>query len=219
MRTAAREAIFAAIRAAGLAEASPDAIRDEAARLLDDPVAIRPDLPFADPVEAFAARVVSPHVSATLDRIAALADLPDAVSRYLAGHGLPLRIGLQPDPVLHTLPWHGFTREELLQPDLSVGVGMARHGIAETGSLVFRSGSDTAVLGHFFPYHHVVAILASTVLPYFDDYADLALPAPRNLNFITGASGTTDIEGQLVRGAHGPQYLHIILIEDAHASD
>ena len=35
--------------------------------------------------------------------------------------------------------------------------------------------------------------------------------APRNVNLITGASGTTDIEGVLTRGAHGPRKLHIVI--------
>ncbi|HHW62801.1 MAG TPA: LUD domain-containing protein, partial [Rhodocyclaceae bacterium] len=36
---------------------------------------------------------------------------------------------------------------------------------------------------------------------------------PRNVNIITGASGTTDIEGSLVLGAHGPRYLHVIIVD------
>jgi len=39
-----------------------------------------------------------------------------------------------------------------------------------------------------------------------------------NLNLITGASGTTDIEGSLVLGAHGPRYLHVVIVEDAPAA-
>ena len=31
---------------------------------------------------------------------------------------------------------------------------------------------------------------------------------------VTGASGTTDIEGSLVLGAHGPRYLHVVIVED-----
>ena len=38
-------------------------------------------------------------------------------------------------------------------------------------------------------------------------------PMPRNLNLITGASGTTDIEGSYVSGAHGPGYLHIVVVD------
>ena len=51
------------------------------------------------------------------------------------------------------------------------------------------------------------------------DRPDWATPTPsahtpRNVNIITGASGTTDIEGSYVRGAHGPGFLHVVLVED-----
>jgi L-lactate dehydrogenase complex protein LldG len=42
---------------------------------------------------------------------------------------------------------------------------------------------------------------------------------PRNLNLITGASGTTDIEGSYVRGAHGPRFLHVILVNERTSSE
>ena len=52
--------------------------------------------------------------------------------------------------------------------------------------------------------------------PYLDDYAAATAGQrpPRNVNIITGASGTTDIEGSLVLGAHGPRYLHVVVVED-----
>jgi L-lactate dehydrogenase complex protein LldG len=60
-----------------------------------------------------------------------------------------------------------------------------------------------------------VLVRASTVLAYLEDYADTFAATgekqPRNVNIITGASGTTDIEGILVRGAHGPRNLHIVI--------
>ena len=55
---------------------------------------------------------------------------------------------------------------------------------------------------------------------YLEDYAALLgrPAAPRNAILITGASGTTDIEGSYVRGAHGPGYLHVVLIEERPGS-
>jgi L-lactate dehydrogenase complex protein LldG len=101
-----------------------------------------------------------------------------------------------------------------MAPDEAVGVGLAEHGIAEGGTLVFRSGPDAPVLYDFLPLHHVVALRADTILAHLEDYAALAdrEPPPRNLNLITGASGTTDIEGRYVRGAHGPGYLHVVIV-------
>ena len=32
------------------------------------------------------------------------------------------------------------------------------------------------------------------------------------IHLITGASGTTDIEGSYVRGAHGPGFLHVVVV-------
>jgi L-lactate dehydrogenase complex protein LldG len=76
------------------------------------------------------------------------------------------------------------------------------------------------VLFEFLPLHHIVALPASSIVAYLEDLA-VALEAagapPRNLNIITGASGTTDIEGNYVRGAHGPGFLHVVLVGDPGA--
>ena len=99
--------------------------------------------------------------------------------------------------------------------DEVAAIGMARWGIAETGSLVFHSGADTAVLANFLPLHHIVLLRKADLLAYLEDYATLVAgqPMPRNVNLITGASGTTDIEGSLVLGAHGPRYMHVVLVD------
>lgn len=215
--SAARDAVLGAVRRALGRGAGPGpdraAVEAEARALLADPDAIRPALPVADPVEAFAARVASAKVGATLDRIGSFAELPGAVGRYLDGHGLPRALALQPEPALAALDWRGFELRDAARPDEAAGLGEALWGIAETGSLVFHSGPGTAVLGHFLPLHHLVALRAGRVLAHLEDYAAVAAgPAPRNLNLITGASGTTDIEGAYVRGAHGPRFLHVVLV-------
>ena len=87
-----------------------------------------------------------------------------------------------------------------------MAVGLALCGVAETGSLVFHSSAEAPTLFEFLPLHHLVALDAQSLVPRLEDYAALVSgqPVPRNVNFITGASGTTDIEGVLARGAHGP---------------
>ena len=212
----AREAVLGAVRAAlgrrpGRVP-DPSAVRAEAEALLADPAAVRPALPTADLVESFAARVVSPKVGATLDRVGTLEELPAAVARYLAEQALPPVLALQPDPALARLPWEGFELREAARPDEAAGLGQAIWGIAETGSLVFHSGPETAVLGHFLPLHHIAVLRADRILAHLEDYAAVGGAAPRNANLITGASGTTDIEGSYVRGAHGPRSLHVVLV-------
>ena len=219
----ARATVLGAVREAlgrrEAAAADPDAVAAEAQALLADLDAIRPALLLPDPVEAFAERVVLAKVGATLDRTGELAALPGAVARYLGAHGLPLVLALQPDPALADLDWTGFTLRDAARPDEAASLGQALWGIAETGSLVFHSGPETAVLGHFLPLHHIAVLRADRILRHLEDYAAVAGPAPRNLNLITGASGTTDIEGSYVRGAHGPRLLHIILVLDRPAPD
>jgi L-lactate dehydrogenase complex protein LldG len=209
-----RETILDAVRAAlgRSAEPSAAAIDAEANRLLADLDAIRPALKNDDPVAAFAARITSPQVGATLDRIASLAELPDAVRRYLDGHALPHSLTILPDPTLQGLAWTGFELRTAAQPNEAASLGLAQWGIAETGTLVFHSGPHTSVLNHFLALHHLAAVRAGTILPHLEDYAAICGPAPRNVNLISGPSGTTDIEGSYVRGAHGPRFLHVIVV-------
>lgn len=209
----AREAILAAVRA-GLGGHAVDEkrVREEAVALLAGSEATRPPLPAGDLVDAFAARLVSPKVCATVDRIPRAEDFPAAVKRYLDEKNLPHDIALQPVRDLSALNWEGFSVRPAPDAEAAVGVGAALWGIAETGSLVFHSSPDTPILANFLPLHHLVLVRAERVVPYLEDYA-LARERkqPRNVNIITGASGTTDIEGSLVRGAHGPRYLHIVI--------
>ena len=127
----------------------------------------------------------------------------------------------EPAAVLQALDWAGFELHDRVAPDETLAVGFARWGIAETGSLVFHSDAETPILANFLPLHHLVMVRASTVLAYLDDYAtatDGQRP-PRNVNIVTGASGTTDIEGSLVLGAHGPRFLHVVIVGTPDSSE
>lgn len=212
----AREKILAAIRAeSGGRAVDAERVRREAAALLEGIEMARPTLPTANVVDAFATRVVSPKVAATVDRIRDIGEFPAAVKRYLDERNLPYDVALQPTALLSSLQWDGFAVRPAPDRDAIVGIGAALWGIAETGSLVFHSAADTPILANFLPLHHLVVVRADTILPYLEDYAAAASARsnrpPRNVNIITGASGTTDIEGSLVRGAHGPRYLHIVI--------
>lgn len=209
-----RDDILQAVRA-GLGPRNVDAaqVRREAAALLTDLPSTRPILASADLPAVFAARAETPKVAATVDRIGSASELPAAVRNYLEARGLRPTIALQPAAELTALDWTGFELRASVAPDEAVVVGVARWGIAETGSLVFHSGAETPILSNFLPLHHVVLVHAGTIVAHLEDYAAAAAGerAPRNVNIITGASGTTDIEGSLVLGAHGPKYLHIVI--------
>ncbi|MBP7466986.1 MAG: LUD domain-containing protein [Thauera sp.] len=211
----ARDSILNAVRSGlGNAKVDPAAVRRDADALLQDLPAIRPPLLADGLVDAFIARVTSPKVAATAECVASASDLPAAVGRYLEARGLPAVIALQPAEALQALDWTGFELHERVAPDEMIAIGVARWGIAETGSLVFHSGADTPILTNFLPLHHLVMVRADTILPFLDDYAAATAGQrpPRNVNIVTGASGTTDIEGSLVLGAHGPRFLHVVIV-------
>jgi len=204
----ARDAIFAALPPAG---ADP---RAEAAALLTRVPALRPDRVGADPAASFLARLTGPVIAASAARVAGLADVPGAVKAYLAAQNLSARVALQPVAALRALDWGGVETHDGIAVDEPVSICLAAYAVAETGSLVFHSGADMPVLFAFLPLHHLVVLRAADIVPWLEDAAarEAQQPAPRNLNIVTGASGTTDIEGLLVRGAHGPASLHVILV-------
>ena len=210
--TDARSAIFAAI---ATPSRPPADIARAASALLARVPALRPDRVGDDVAAAFFARVTGPAIGASGAKVASLSDVPGAVGASLAAHDLAARVAVQPHPALLDLPWRDIVAHRDIAVDEPVAIGIADYAVAETGSLVFRSGAHTPTLFAFLPLHHIVVVRADGVMAWLEDCAaaESRLPAPRNLNLVTGASGTTDIEGALVRGAHGPGYLHVILVQ------
>lgn len=208
----ARDRILSAIRdSLGPQRPDPEAIAAEAAALLENPQAARPQLAAPDLAEAFALKATA--LGTTIDHVAQMADIPAAVRRYLADHGLP-SIAVQPAAELAALDWDGIVTHPDIAPDEPAGIGLAQWGIAESGSLVIQSGPDNPILLAFLPLHHILVLRRDSLLPHLEDYAAAVqgTPQPRNAILITGPSGTTDIEGSYVRGAHGPGFLHVLLV-------
>jgi L-lactate dehydrogenase complex protein LldG len=172
----------------------------------------RPAIP-DDTLGAFLAQLAQPSVSATYDRIAALADLPAAVARYLDASGNARAVYLPPGPRLAALDWRGFDLLETCPIDDGAVIGFARSGVAETGSLVFETSPSAPMLPNFLALHHLVVLPRSTIVESLEDIVHSQRP-PRAHYWVTGVSGTTDIEGHYVRGAHGPRFLHILIVED-----
>ena len=213
-----RDRILAAVRSGlGPTRATPDAIAAEAAALLADPEAIRPRLAAPALDEAFTIRATG--LGTTIDRVTTLAGVPAAVARYLDRNGLGTGVAVQPAPAFAGLDWAGdwgaIRPHATLAPDEPVALGIARWGIAESGSLVVHSAPDTPILLAFLPLHHILVLPVGRILPHLEDYAaaEGGAAAPRNAVLVTGPSGTTDIEGSYVRGAHGPGFLHVILVD------
>jgi L-lactate dehydrogenase complex protein LldG len=171
-------------------------------------------------VDLFVANVKA--LSGTVDRVATADDVPGAVADYLARENLPATLRAAPSPAIESLPWdsrpaltvsygRSFGKDE-------VGITPAFAAVAETGTLMLRSGPDHPTTLNFLPDTHIVVLRASQMVgPYEDAWAKLraAGPMPRTVNLISGPSRTADIEQTLQLGAHGPRRLHVVLIDDA----
>jgi L-lactate dehydrogenase complex protein LldG len=221
----ARSTILSAVSSAlerrrgGSPAAEEATIAAEAERLRARADATRPDRLRGGPETAFLERSVSAAVAASAERVATLAEFPAAVRRYLTAKGLASSVAMQPHPDLLALDWPQIETHGQIHIDEPVAVGLALGAIAETGTLVFHSGPTSPTLFAFLPAHHIVAVEARRIWSWLEDYADAIAgrAQPRNVNLITGPSGTTDIEGTLVRGAHGPGWLHVVLVGSADA--
>jgi L-lactate dehydrogenase complex protein LldG len=212
----ARATILGAVRRVSERTLDTAVVAAEAAALVAEPSRYRPAEGEGGVLERFLEKVTSPRLAGTHDRIDEIVDLPRAVSRYLEHRGLPPSVTLEPEPSLCALNWGDIEVHATIAADEAVSVGIARWGIAETGTLVFHSGPRSPGLFSFLPLHHVVALRREAIVSYMEDYLAAFSQAgeqlPRMINFITGTSGTTDIEATFARGAHGPRFLHVILI-------
>ena len=200
----ARNAILARLE-------GPKPIEAEAAALLDGPE--RPAVDDGALESEFLARLALSSVNASHDRIASLADLPAAITRYLTDQQEPLTLCCPPDPRLAACDWSAFTLHADAAADEGATLAIARRGIAETGSLIFETSPIAPMLPNFLTLHHIVLLASRDIAAHLED-APLPGPQPRAHYWITGVSGTTDIEGTYVRGAHGPRFLHVILLQE-----
>jgi L-lactate dehydrogenase complex protein LldG len=146
----------------------------------------------------------------------------EAIAANLRLHNLPLALRLGEDEVLRALPWQS-------APDVTLSFGAAdgddRAGLsravaaaAETGTLVLASGPHNPTTLAFLPESHTVLIRRGDIVPCYEDAFDRLRAIygegrlPRTVNLISGPSRTADIEQTIVRGAHGPKRLHVVVL-------
>jgi len=116
---------------------------------------------------------------------------------------------------------HDFVRESLdrlSRDDLfacDAGVTTAQWGIAETGTLVLESARERSRLLSLVPPIHVALLSTRCICESLGNALDRVRQAASHaITFITGPSRTSDIELTLVVGVHGPQTVHVLLLED-----
>jgi len=217
----ARAAILGRIRSAlGRGPLDAERIVRERQALLPSVETLQPKFDDLSNRQRFIARATSERLTATVDEVSDMPSAVTAVYRYLQRLKLETRIALPPMPRLRDLDWSDIEVHHDITPNEPVAVGLADYAIAETGTLVFTSRPESPTLFNYMPLHHVILVEAATILRYMEDYWGIVRRQgnvhPRNTNFITGTSGTADIEAKNIRGAHGPRYMHIVIVgEDA----
>jgi L-lactate dehydrogenase complex protein LldG len=183
----------------------------------------RANLPHSQRVALFVE--MAREAAATVAVVRAREAVPEAVADYLRRENLPPELTIAPDPALEGLPWSS-------RPLLSVRSGRAHGseavslthafaGIAETGTLLLRSGPDAPTTLNFLPDTNIVLIEAGRIVGAYEEaWAMLRASGamPRTVNFITGPSRSADIEQTLQLGAHGPRRLHILLLDAGPAA-
>ena len=147
------------------------------------------------------------------------AAIPAELARYLSRENLGDNLILSPSPRIQEMPWKETPRLSVRRapfgPGDRVAVTEAVAGIAETGTLLVRSGVGSPNILHLLPEAHVVILDGSMIVGSYEDALEIlgqTKPWPRAATFITGPSRTADIEKTPQIGVHGPRQLHIVLI-------
>ena len=108
----------------------------------------------------------------------------------------------------------------------AVSITPAASGIAETGTLMVRSGPATPYTLNFLPDTHIAVLAAADIVGSYEDAWARMRPAgetgaslPRTVTLITGPSRSSDIERTVTIGVHGPLRLHIVLVGRADGEE
>ena len=108
-------------------------------------------------------------------------------------------------------------RAKALRAD--VGITGVEFAIAETGTAVLSSDSETGRLVGLAPPVHIVIVKRGQVLPSLDElfllrkWQSIHGLAPQYASLISGPSRSADIEYTLVTGVHGPGDVRMVLVD------
>lgn len=147
-----------------------------------------------------------------LTKLLTLVDDVDAVLAWDDEHlPFPIRDALSENNVSVASPTDSKT---------SVGITGVDVALVATGSLIVSSGKGKARSASLLPDKHIALVNASQLLPDVEswiqsqrDSGARAFKESSNTTIISGPSKTADIAQELIKGAHGPRQVHIILIE------
>ncbi|WP_435157281.1 LUD domain-containing protein [Haladaptatus sp. DFWS20] len=138
-------------------------------------------------------------------------DIIDAIVKPAVGVRLPWPdVSLAETPI-NVEPTAGDLRTA------KTGVTSVAFGIAEYGTLSIGSSPNGDEPVSLYPERHVAVVAASDVVPdmnaAFARLSERFRDGDTSFVFETGPSATADM-GALVRGVHGPEDVHVVVITD-----
>jgi L-lactate dehydrogenase complex protein LldG len=163
-------------------------------------------------------------VGGTVEVLDDVNDVPTSVAQYLRNTNRPARIRHGSDESLTKLPWHRAQTLEVeegrAQDADTASLTHAFAGVAESGTIVQLSGSANPTTLSFLPEAHIVLLEAKDLHGNYEEvwmrlreiYGEGQMP--RTVNMISGPSRTADIEQTIVRPAHGPKDMHVIIVRN-----
>lgn len=111
-----------------------------------------------------------------------------------------------------------------LDGDVMVGISGVTSALSATGSLVMSSGEGQYRTTSLLPDRHIAIMTLDQLYIDFETWQQAqqedGYPAFRdssNTTIITGPSKTADIAQELIKGAHGPREVHIIVMRNDEA--
>jgi L-lactate dehydrogenase complex protein LldG len=217
-----RESILATIRskvAKGDAEARRAAVD---ARLSEHPRNLIPARGIGDEQHRLGVFIAMMEaVGGSVEVVDDINDVPHAAADYLRERNLPARLRRGGDEVLARLPWHrGMLEIEVGRAEDRDRAAITRAfaGVAESGTIIQMSGPDNPTTLNFLPEAHIVVLEMANVFASYEEAWSKLRDAlgegqmPRSVNMISGPSRTADIEQTIVRPAHGPKNMHVIVV-------
>ncbi|MGH8715345.1 MAG: LutC/YkgG family protein [Burkholderiales bacterium] len=156
-------------------------------------------------------------LASSVDQVASVSEVPQAVAHHLRENNLPLQAVCWPE--FAQLDWTAQGMIVTARPangsDL-VGITGAFCAIAETGTLVLLSGKDTPPATSLLPETHIAVVSITRIVKGMEEAWSMLRKEyavmPRAVNFVSGPSRTADIEQTVTLGAHGPYRVHIIVV-------
>jgi L-lactate utilization protein LutC len=121
------------------------------------------------------------------------------------------------------LLWYrvGHSEENLRRfaANADIGLSFADAALAETGTVVVRSGAGQSRLTSLMPPVHIALVPESCLTTDLFTWMEAQqAPYPASITLISGPSKTADIEQTLAVGVHGPGRFIAILYPDASSS-